>query len=89
MNGAQALRTIMFAAPAEMALVRRDAVAAALLAQAARAAADSPAEEPLREAATICRTLDLADVGPEASAARKVALALTRIALHEAGEAGL
>ncbi len=79
----------MFAAPAEMALVRRDAVAAALLVQAARAAADSPAEVPLREAATICRTLDLVDAGPDASAARKVVLALTRIALHEAGEAGL
>ena len=84
MTTAQALRTVMFAAPAEMALVRRDVVAGALLTQAARAATGTHAAAPLAEAARICRTLDLDDHAPAASAARKVALALTRTALHEA-----
>ena len=63
-------------AQCEMALVRHDPVAAALLAQAAR------------HAAGLARASDLSGDGPEAAAARKVVQALVRASLIET-EAGL
>ena len=78
MNAADALRVVTLAAQAEMALVRRDAVAGPLLAQAARAAEGSPAAQPLQEAARLVRA------APEREAVRQAALALTRMGLHEA-----
>ena len=69
----------------EMALVRRDAVAGPLLAQAARAAGGLAGGRCLEVAARIVREVELA----EHPAARKVAQALTRIALQEAQAAVL
>ena len=78
MTVADALRVVTLAAQAEMALVRRDAVAGPLLAQASRAAEGTPAERPLQEAARLVRA------APEREAVRQAALSLTRMGLHEA-----
>lgn len=78
MSTADALRVATLAAQAEMALVRRDAMAAPLLAQAARAAVGTPAVEPLEAAATLAR------LAPEREAVRQAALSLCRMALQEA-----
>jgi hypothetical protein len=75
-------------AQCEMALVRRDPVAAALVAQAARHGDGLPAGPALAEAAALVRSADLSGASPEAAAARKVVQALVRSALIEA-EAGL
>jgi hypothetical protein len=69
-------------AQCEMALVRRDAVAAALLAQAARHARGLPDGDLVAGAAGIARALDLAADDTPARAARKVAQALCRAALQ-------
>jgi hypothetical protein len=79
-----ALRLVGLTAQCEMALVRRDAVAPALLAHAARAAEGLPEGLWLDEAARIARTVDLAADRPEARAARKVAQALVRLAAQTA-----
>ena len=73
-----ALRVVGLASQAEMALVRRDAVAGALLAQAARAAEGTPAGPLLSEAAR----LERAEPGREA--VRQAALSLCRMGLQEA-----
>lgn len=78
MSDADALRVVTLAAQAEMALVRRDAVAGPLLAQAARAAEGTPTEQLLTEAASMVRG------EPDREAIRQAALSLCRIALHEA-----
>ena len=78
MTTPDALRVIALAAQAEMALVRRDAVAGPLLAQAARAAEGTSAAQVLDEAATLVR------VAPEREAVRQAALSLCRMGLHEA-----
>lgn len=78
MSRADALRVVALAAQAEMALVRRDAVAGPLLAQASRAADGTPAAPPLAEAARLMRA------APEREAVRQAALSLTRMGLHEA-----
>lgn len=78
MTAADALRVVTLAAQAEMALVRRDAVAGPLLAQASRAADGTPAADPLAEAARLVRA------APEREAVRQAALSLTRMGLHEA-----
>ncbi|HSJ73738.1 MAG TPA: hypothetical protein VK904_05425 [Miltoncostaeaceae bacterium] len=75
-------------AQCEMALVRRDPVATALLAQAARHAEDMPCGPAAAAAAALARASDPAGDSPEAAAARKVVQALVRSALIEA-EAGL
>ncbi len=76
-NLTDALRVVALAAQAEMALVRRDGVCGPLLAQAARAAAGTPAEPVLAEASRLVRT------APEREAVRQAALSLTRMGLHE------
>ena len=75
-------------AQCEMALVRHDPVAAALLAQAARHAEGLPGGPGLAEAAGLARASDLSGDAPQAAAARKVVQALVRAALIET-EAGL
>lgn len=78
MTATDALRVVTLAAQAEMALVRRDAVAGPLLAQASRAAAGMPAGLPLAEAARLARA------APEREAMRQVALSLCRMGLQQA-----
>ena len=75
-------------AQCEMALVRRDSVAAALLAQAARHAEGLPSGPAAAAGAELARASDPAGDSAEAVAARKVIQALVRSALIEA-EAGL
>ncbi len=83
MTLADHLRVVALAAQAEMALVRRDEVAGPLLAQAARAAAATPAGPVLAAAADAVR----ARGGDEAT--RRAALSLCRIGLQEAQAAAL
>lgn len=85
MNGATADGTRLLAALAqcEMALVRRDAVAAALLAQAARHAAGLPAGDLVAAAAELVRAVDVTGRTPGERAARKAVQALCRTALQE------
>ena len=80
----EALRVSGLCAQAEIALVLRSGVAAALLAQAARAAAGLPGAAALEMAAGIARAVDLSDRAPAPAACRKVAQALCRVALQEA-----
>jgi hypothetical protein len=61
-----------------MALVRRDQMAGALLAQASRAAAGMPAGAFLDQAASMVRA------APEREAVRQAALSLCRIGLQQA-----
>ena len=75
-------------AQCEMALVRRDGVAAALLAQAARHAKGLPTADLVGAAADIAHRVDLAGELPSERAARKVAQALCRTA-SQATEAAL
>jgi hypothetical protein len=75
-------------AQCEMALVRRDPVAAALLAQAARHAEGLPQGPAVAAAARLARAADPAGRSDEGDAARKATQALVRAALIEA-EAGL
>lgn len=77
MSDGAAIRVVALAAQAEMALVRRDPVAASLLAQAARAGAGRAEGPYLSAAADLARTVDLAGED-EAQPARKVAQALCR-----------
>jgi hypothetical protein len=79
-----AVRLCAALAQCEIALVRRDPVAAALLAQAARHA-DGLGPGPLvHAAAALARRLDPAAAGPEQAAGRKVVQALCRAAACEA-----
>ena len=78
MNRADAVRVVALAAQAEMALVRRDEVCGALLAQAARAAEGTAAAAPLAEAGRLVRA------APEREAVRQAALSLCRMGLREA-----
>ena len=77
MSPADPLRVVTLAAQAEMALVRRDAVAGPLLAQAARAAHGMPAGPLLDQATAMVRG------EPDREAIRQAALSLTRMALQE------
>ena len=81
---AEALRVSSLCAQAEIALVMRSGVAAALLVQAARAAAGLPAAAALDMAATIARAIDLGDRAPGPAACRKVVQALCRVGLQDA-----
>ena len=78
MSAPDSLRVVALAAQAEMALVRRDAVAGPLLAQAARAADGMPAGHVLAEATRLVRA------APEREAVRQAALSLCRMGLQEA-----
>jgi hypothetical protein len=84
MTAPDALRVSRLCAQAEIALVRRDPVAAPLLSQAARAAAGLPPGEALEVAARMARGLDHAAADPAARAVRKAIQALTRIASQRA-----
>ena len=75
-------------AQCEIALVRRDPVAPALVAQAARHAEGMPSGAAAAAAARLARAADPAGTSPEAAAGRKVVQALVRCAAIEA-EAGL
>jgi hypothetical protein len=76
----EAVRLGASLAQCEMALVRRDAVAPALLAQAARHADGLPPGPLVAAAAALARALG---EGPEADAARKAVQALCRAAAIE------
>jgi hypothetical protein len=80
----EALRLVAALARAEIALVRRDPVAPALLAQAARDADGLPPGPAVAAAARMARAMDLAGAAPGAAAARKVVQALCRVAAHDA-----
>jgi hypothetical protein len=82
------VRLVGSLAQCEMALVRRDPVAPALLAQAARHAEGLPQGPAVAAAARLARAADPAGGSPEQAAARKVAQALVRAAVIDA-EAGL
>jgi hypothetical protein len=69
-------------AQCEIALVRRDAVAASLLAQAARHARGLDGAEMVSAAAHIARSATLEGSAPADRAARKVVQALCRAALQ-------
>lgn len=84
MIAVDALRLTAALAQCEIALVRRDPVAGALLAQAARAADGLPAGPLVAQAAALARRLDPGDTGPGATAARKVVQALCRAAAQQA-----
>jgi hypothetical protein len=78
MRPTDALRLVAALGAIEMALVRRDEVAGPLLAQAARAAAGTPVEAWIVEAARLARLPGLLDDGPAPAARRKVVQALCR-----------
>jgi hypothetical protein len=83
-TAADAVRLVGLAAQCEMALVRRDAVAPALLSQAARAGEGLPGGAWLATAAEIARAVDLGAERAECLAARKVVQALVRLAAQAA-----
>jgi len=76
----EAARIVALASQCEMALVRRDPVVGPLLAQAARAADGLAGGRSLALAARLVREVDVATHEPS----RKVAQALTRVAVQEA-----
>lgn len=80
----QAVRLTAALAQCEIALVRRDPVATALIAQAARHAEGLGPGPLVAAAARLSRAVDPARRTPEASAARKVVQALVRAAAMEA-----
>lgn len=84
MRREEAVRLLGLCAQCEMALVRRDAVVVALLAQASRAAPEGIAASALAQAATMVRGSDVIGDSADARAARKAVQALTRIATQEA-----
>lgn len=84
MTTAEAVRLTALCAQVEMALVRRDAVAGPLLAQAARAAAGTEAAAVLEGALELVRTGAPADRTAPGSARRKAAQALVRAAAQRA-----
>lgn len=84
MTPGEAVRIAGLCAQAEIALVRRDPVSAALLAQAARAADGLPGGDLLALAASTARTVDVTDRAPGPAACRKAVQALCRIAAQEA-----
>ena len=79
MRRTDALRLVAALGAIEMALVRRDEVAGPLLAQAARAAAGTPVDTWLAEAARLVRAPEFfGDAPPAQAARRKVVQALCR-----------
>lgn len=84
MSAVDAVRVVAVLAQCEIALVRRDPVATALLAQAARHAEGRPEGELVAAAARLARAADLTAPSGDARAARKVVQALCRGALQRA-----
>jgi hypothetical protein len=80
----EAVRLTASLAQCEIALVRRDPVAAALIAQAARHAEGLSPGPLVGAAARLSREVDTAAGTPEAAAARKVVQALVRAAALDA-----
>jgi hypothetical protein len=80
----EAVRLVAALARVEIALVQRDRVAAALLAQAARDAEGLPPGAALAAAARMARAVDFSDRSPGAVAIRKVVQALCRAAAQDA-----
>jgi hypothetical protein len=81
---ADGLRLVAALAQCEIALVRRDPTAPALLAQAARHAEGLPGWEEAEAAARLARSVDPAGAAPAERACRKVVQALCRCALQRA-----
>jgi hypothetical protein len=81
---ADLVRLVASLAQCEIALVRRDAVAAALVAQAARHADGMTSGPAAAAAARLARASDPAGTSREEAAARKVVQALVRSAAIEA-----
>jgi hypothetical protein len=81
---ADLVRLVASLAQCEIALVRRDAVATALVAQAARHADGMPSGPAAAAAAHLARAVDPAGPAPQSAAARKVVQALVRCAAIEA-----
>lgn len=81
---AEAVRLAASLAQCEIALVRRDPVAPALLAQAARHADGLPPGPAVAAAARLARDADVTARTPGPAAARKVVQALVRAAAIEA-----
>lgn len=84
LSAPDAVRLCAALAQCEIALVRRDPVAPALLSQAARHARGLGPAALMGAAAALARTLDPAGDEPAQRAARKVVQALCRAAVHEA-----
>ncbi len=84
MTRAEAVRLVAAIAQCEMALVRRDAAAGPLLAQASRAAEGLPGGDLLSAAARLARDLDLHGRDRRDRARRKATQALCRAAAIEA-----
>ena len=84
MTAPEGVRLCAALAQCEIALVRRDPVAAALLVQAARHADGLGPGALLHAAAGLARALDLASVEASQAAGRKVVQALCRAAVCEA-----
>jgi hypothetical protein len=82
-TGDEAVRLSAALAQCEIALVRRDPVASALLAQAGRHADGLEVGELVATAARMARELEHAGRGPEQDAARKAVQALCRAAVCE------
>jgi len=80
MRTPDAVRLVAALGAVEMALVRRDAVAGPLLAQAVRAAEDTEVHAWLATAARLVRESDPRLGTPEAASRRKIAQALCRAA---------
>ena len=81
MTRGEGVRLCAALAQCEIALVRRDPVAPALLAQAARHAAGLPPAPFVAEAARLARAVPADAATPEAAAARKAVQALCRAAV--------
>ena len=84
MTPSEAVRLCAALAQCEIALVRRDPVAPALLSQAARHASGLGPGPLVAAAAALARAVDPAGAGDGPAAARKVVQALCRAAAHEA-----
>ncbi len=84
MSPSEAVRLCAALAQCEIALVRRDPVAPALLSQAARHASGLGPGALVAAAAGLARAVDPSAGGDDAAAARKVVQALCRAAAHEA-----
>jgi hypothetical protein len=80
MRPTDAVRLVAALGAVEMALVRRDAVAGPLLAQAVRAADGTEVHAWLSAAARLVRESDPRSGSPEAGSRRKIAQALCRAA---------
>lgn len=84
MSAADAVRLVAVLSQCEIALVRRDAVAAALLAQAARHAEGRPEGPLVAAAAALARGTRVTAAAGDARAVRKAVQALCRAALQAA-----